>query len=62
MRQKNSFNFPNELYSSELSNYFHYNVGFSKQYEINDEKMLKFLEQFDDLFHQLSKELIKKMC
>ena len=60
--QKNSFNFPNELYSSELSNYFHYNVGFSKQYEINDEKMLKFLEQFDDLFHQLFKELIKKMC
>ncbi len=59
--KKNSFDFPNEIYSAEFSNHFNYNVGYMKEVDITEEKMKVFLEKFDELYKNLSNEYSKKM-
>jgi len=59
--EKNSFEFPNERYSFEISHRFNYNVGYLKQEEIQVNKMESFLNEFSSIFQKLAEEYIKKM-
>jgi len=59
--EKNSFEFPNERYSFEISNRFNYNVGYLKQVEIQVDKMESFLNEFSPIFQKVAEEYINKM-